>query len=317
MKKTSGGISILVLFVFLIITFILLYLLMTLEQRISINKNMYDGLQSSYYSESVAYLAEEGIDIEKYMELYENSKVKLEAITFSDGKTKSIELRREKYGENNFTNYLIEVEGEYKRIPSRAIIKGSLVDPIFFQEDGLLLESELINSKNYSKIIDSIKTDFFSQNKYINGKIYTINESTCGRRSSTLITFSPLLKMDLEQGDSEEVEPLSTFDLNKNEHNVLIINDEVQFQGDIQFKGLIIVRPGGKLNLENSLSIEGVCIVENEGKVGGMLNCKGLCINLSHNLMDLNSTYNTENIEKYLYLLDGFVNPNMKYLKKE
>lgn len=318
MKKESGGIAILVLFVFLILSLLLLYMLSSLELRVKLSNNMYDGAQSSYISESLAQIVlMEKLNSNQIPLLYEKKSLEFENISFGEGVSEKISIRRNLGDEENYSSFILEVAARYREIESKAQIVGDLVDPVFFQMDGILERSEMNQLVFFDDFLMALEGKIGEGNKNINGdQLYIRQEEKYRTRVKSSTLFLEKYLEDDNLIEETSVQEKKSLDINLLRNNFLTINGSLQFTDETEYRGIIRINKGGRLELNSKLSISGLLILEEGARIDGPIYVEGLVIDLGAENKNLPAKLDCETVEKLLYKLDGFLVCDPKKIKK-
>lgn len=295
MNKARGSVSILVIFIFAILSFLLLFLLSRLERGGLLLEAERDGLKSGYAAESMAHLAYRSTDEEVFRQvLLERDAIALNAPSW-DGiageKAKISPIRTS----GAYTRFSLSADCRYRGIYSRAIVTGELVHPLFAQQDGILSADEIETAgllpawKEAFRLwsyapkdrLPSVVVDRPSEMHYNGGK-WILTDGADGQ-----------IQTEAKQA--------------------LDIRSELSVPDGYSTEGLVFLRSGSVLR--GTLYVRGVVIAEADSVVEGKIVCDGLCI--GYLPMDTVSNFHPRKAERYLANFPEFLECGNIRTKKE
>lgn len=321
MKKTQGAISILVLFIFLILSFLVLFLVLSLEQRSLTYSNDYDGLQSSYISESLALATYENLSYEQdiYGQVLREGSFPIEGVSFNGFQPQKASIYKFREETQDLSKFCIDISSEYKNISSRAQLMGNLINPIFNQvEDGILDGEDLKNNGLDRSFFDALYGDFYKSNRNFSGDKILISQPMVAQMKGSNIEFFPsIVDGGLDPLNQTGPQAFSVpRPLNIILYEILEVEGDLSVRGPANMRGLVIVKNGAKLRIEDSFSLEGVFLVEEGGVIEGQIGVNGLLINLTQGPIPGRKIFSPTLLENCLVGFEGLIKPEFLYIKK-
>lgn len=308
MRKINGGVAIAVLFVFLIVSLVFLWIL-TLTNKKTIRQDSQSiGMQSSYYAESLGYLAyfqarKDGL----FQELYIRDENPLPNPKWKEAEGSAI-LRKKELPEE-FSNFSLAVNSKYKGIETNVEIQGKLYKEIFQQEDGFLSWEELESAPGGTFMKEKLGGNFYEKNRYIGEKIYTISQKSILTQEKTYIEVAEEI-----QGVDGAIERSFLFRLPAYHRGVLLVNEELEIPSPGNWSGIVKISSEGII--KGNLTINGILILEKGAQIQGNVECKGLVIGEESFSPWISTKFVPGNVEEMLGNTDFFEEVKILRLKK-
>lgn len=298
MTKRRGSIALLAIFIFAIISLLALVIFSRLEDNFLLLRTELDEKQSSYNSESLAYLAEEELkreQIEKVVEV--RGKFNLPVPDFNSGTVKKAEMSPfiEK---GSYTQVQLEVQSSYKEIPATAVLRFKAVHPIFEQEDGVISTQEMKERGVYDTWQKTLADSFVKEPKSWVVRWKTDKPSTLKKEDRNFIQV-------FEDGSQAPLAPVV-------QQLRWEVASPVVLDAPMDIKGVLWLKKGA--SIKGDIHVRGVVIREEGASVEGQMIVDGLLIGEKDEAVHVN--YQPRNVEEVFCFFDDFIQPHDFRLKK-
>lgn len=298
MSRRRGSIALMAVFLFAVISLLSLVIFSRIEDNLLLLGAEKDEKQASYYAESLAYLANEGVSKKRIIDVIQlGGSYHLPAVSMDDVSDEHPRLScvAEK---GSYTAVKLEISCTYKGIGAKANLRFEGVNPLFIQEDGVLSVEEMNNAgvyeawqpmlaESFAKLpeagVRSVITREPLHLKQKDGKIVQVMEEN---QEIPFHENTGKLRWEIESA-VETKNPLEVT-------GVLWLKKGSSLKGDVHVKGVLIREPGA--TVEGQMVVDGLLIGENTGPI--------------------RANFQPRPVEQSFYFFDDFIKPSGYRLKK-
>lgn len=298
MTRRRGSIALMAIFIFAIISLLSLVIFSRIEDNLLLIRTEKDEKQASYYAESLAYLANEGINKELIARVVQDGTTEqLPAVSFDDVEDKKPMLLpvMEK---GTYTALKLETACTYKGISGKATLKFNGVNPLFNQQDGVLSVEEMKDAGVYDNWQSLLEENFIKPSKDGTRLLHTEGPLHLKQKDGRILqvapdgTESPFLdnmrNLRWEMAGALETEsPLEMV-------GVLWLKKGASVKGNIHLSGVLIREPGS--TVEGQIIVDGLLIGEKNGPI--------------------KANFQPRSAELHFCFFDDFIEPSGYRLKK-
>ncbi|MDY3118643.1 MAG: polymer-forming cytoskeletal protein [Peptoniphilus sp.] len=298
MSKRRGSIALMAIFIFAIVSLLALVIFSRLEDNLLLLDTEKDEKQSSYYAESLAYLARREI-----------KRAQLESVLsfgreFTLPKPEFENIRAEKVQlvpvreEGRYSAVKLETWCTYKGIHTVAQLYFQGVNPLFDQKDGVLSTEEMREEGVYDRWKIALEEQFVKTPPSNITQRTSDKAVTIRRKGTSYVQVS-------EEGIEKDFSPvMGTLRWE--------VAGLVKVEGPMEIRGVLWLKPGA--HIEGDVHVEGVLIREAGSAVDGSLVVDGLL--MGEKTGSIRANFQPRNVEKVFCFFDEFIKPNDYRLKK-
>lgn len=298
MSRRRGSIAIMAIFIFAVISLLALVIFSRIEDNLLLLRAEKDEKQASYYAESLAYLANEGIDHKMIADVIRSGKIcDLPAVSIDEAR--DVHPRLSSVSEKgSYTALKLETACKVKGISAGAHLCFRGVNPLFIQEDGVLSIEEMKDAGVYERWQSMLVASFLKEPEIGVLPINTQQSLHLRQKDGKLVQINgeneeiPFLEntRNLRWEISNPVKTDSPLDIN----GVLWLKKGSSITGDVHVKGVLIRDPGAAV--EGQMVVDGLLIGEKSGPI--------------------RVNFQPRPVERSFYFFDDFIKPTGYRLKK-
>lgn len=295
MNKRRASVSLMAVFVFAVVALVATFVFSRIEHRTILDDNERDALESGYCAESLAYLAWSRLDQTDFIKLLGSNETRtLERPAFHEAFVKQVTLMPERE-QGAYSTLRLTVTSTYKGIPSTAILKGELVNPIFSRPNGVLKPTQDKTSTIHRWLKD-LEADF-SVYKRSGEVIWTVKDGELSYQNGRYL---------LKEVDGKEQSFIPAASMRGKIDGKLLLRTPLDMQG------IVVIEEGAQI--EGVLRIKGVIFAKGPFTLNGSLYCEGLYIGEAEN--SVHAVFHPRYVERALRYFPGFIAPNKFHMKK-
>lgn len=298
MSRRRGSIALMAIFIFAVISLLSLVIFSRIEDNLLLLRAEKDEKQASYYAESLAYLANDGVDKKRITDVIRLQAVRdlppVEMDGVRDANPRLAPIKEE----GHYTALRLSTACTYKGIGGKANLIFHGVNPLFNQEDGVLSVEEMKDAgiyeawqpklqASFEKLPEtgvlSLKTLAPLHLRQRDGKLVEVSEED---KEMPFLEGTKKLRWEIASGVAIE----SPLDIS----GVLWLKKDSSVKGDIHVEGVVIREPGAAV--EGQVVVDGLLIGEKAGPI--------------------KSNFQPRAVESTFYFFDDFIKPGGYRLKK-
>lgn len=298
MSKRRGAIAIMAIFIFAIISLLAFVIFSRLEDNFLLIGTEKDEKQSSYYTESLAYLAKEGVKKDDLIKIIKHrGELDLSLPTFDGIKAEKAHLSPVKEA-GAYTAVELEVASTYRRIRTVAKLRFKGVNPVFEQEDGVISVKEMKELGVYEPW-QKILADDFSVTPPMGTTRWTTDRTMTLKREG---------RNFFQAFEDETQAPLSPIGTQLRWEVCAPVNVEEP----LDMNGVLWLKEGA--HIRGTIHLRGVLICEEGSVVDGEIIVDGLIIGDKSGSTRVN--FQPRPVEETFCFFDEFIQPNHYRMKK-
>ena len=296
MSKRSGSVSLMAVMIFCILSLLCLYLFSRIETQSVTEMVAGDSVQSGYYAESLAYLAWRNLNEEKLASVMNRATQELSRPSYKEVSAQSATLKRIEE-EGKYSGFSLSTRAKYKGILATAYLNGELVNPVFYDESGHIAYDD----DGFQKIVSSWIKSLESNPSYMKGP----NDELWITQNGDRIEYSDR-RYHIIRGEEEIGTFTSSFPVRG------FLKGSVLLKSPVAMKGLVFINEDTVV--QGDLQVKGVCILKRGCKIEGHLSCDGLI--LGDMPEGVSVAFNPGQVESVLHAFPKFIKVHDLHMKK-